>query len=77
MAGAGDGRINAPMPGRVLAVDVAAGQSVAAGDRLLVLEAMKMEHRITARAAGVVQAVHIATGDQVADGMLLVEIGAA
>jgi 3-methylcrotonyl-CoA carboxylase alpha subunit len=77
VAGAGDGRINAPMPGRVLAVDVAAGQSVAAGDRLLVLEAMKMEHRITARAAGVVQAVHVATGDQVADGMLLVEIGAA
>jgi 3-methylcrotonyl-CoA carboxylase alpha subunit len=76
VAGAGDGRINAPMPGRVLAVDVIAGQSVAAGDRLLVLEAMKMEHRITARAAGTVQAVHVATGDQVADGMLLVEIGA-
>jgi 3-methylcrotonyl-CoA carboxylase alpha subunit len=76
VAGAGDGRVNAPMPGRVLAVDVMAGQSVAAGDRLLVLEAMKMEHRITARAAGTVQAVHVATGDQVADGMLLVEIGA-
>ena len=74
-AAAGDGRITAPMPGRVLAVDVTPGQSVVAGDRLLVLEAMKMEHRITARAAGVVQAVHIATGDQVADGMLLVEIG--
>ncbi len=76
-AGPGDGRVIAPMPGRVLAVDVISGQHVAAGDRLLVLEAMKMEHRITARAAGVVQAVHIATGDQVADGMLLVEIGAA
>jgi 3-methylcrotonyl-CoA carboxylase alpha subunit len=76
VAGAGDGRIHAPMPGRLLAVDVMAGQSVAAGDRLLVLEAMKMEHRIIARAAGTVQAVHVATGDQVADGMLLVEIGA-
>ena len=75
-AGPGDGRIIAPMPGRVLAVDVAAGQSVAAGDRLLVLEAMKMEHRITARAAGVVTAINVAAGDQVADGMLLVEIGA-
>jgi 3-methylcrotonyl-CoA carboxylase alpha subunit len=64
------------MPGRVLAVDVIAGQSVAAGERLLVLEAMKMEHRITARASGTVQAVHVATGDQVADGMLLVEISA-
>jgi 3-methylcrotonyl-CoA carboxylase alpha subunit len=76
VAGASDGLINAPMPGRVLAVDIVIGQSVAAGDRLLVLEAMKMEHRITARAAGVVGAVHIAIGDQVADGMLLVEIGA-
>ncbi len=75
VAGGGDGRIMAPMPGRVLAVDVAAGQTVAEGDRLLVLEAMKMEHRLTARAAGTVMAVHIAAGDQVADGMLLVEIG--
>jgi 3-methylcrotonyl-CoA carboxylase alpha subunit len=74
-AGPGDGRIIAPMPGRVLAVDVTAGQGVAAGDRLLVLEAMKMEHRITARAAGVVTAINVAAGDQVADGMLLVEIG--
>jgi 3-methylcrotonyl-CoA carboxylase alpha subunit len=39
-----------------------------------VLEAMKMEHRIAARAAGTVGAVNVATGDQVADGMLLVEI---
>jgi 3-methylcrotonyl-CoA carboxylase alpha subunit len=74
VAGAGDGRINAPMPGRVLAVDVSPGQSVAAGDRLLVLEAMKMEHRITARSGGVVATVNVAVGDQVADGMLLVEI---
>jgi 3-methylcrotonyl-CoA carboxylase alpha subunit len=48
---------------------------VAEGDRLLVLEAMKMEHRLTARAGGTVLAVHVATGDQVADGMTLVEIG--
>ena len=76
VAGLSDGRINAPMPGRVLAVDAVVGQVVAAGDRLLVLEAMKMEHRIVARAAGTIGAVHIAVGDQVADGMLLVEIGA-
>ena len=73
--GGGDGRINAPMPGRVLAVDVAPGQAVAEGDRLLVLEAMKMEHRLIARAGGTVLAVHVATGDQVSDGMCLVEIG--
>jgi 3-methylcrotonyl-CoA carboxylase alpha subunit len=63
------------MPGRVLAVDVAPGQAVAAGDRLLVLEAMKMEHRLSAPIDGIIGAVHIATGDQVADGMCLVEIG--
>jgi 3-methylcrotonyl-CoA carboxylase alpha subunit len=76
-AGTGGGRISAPMPGRVLAVDVSPGAVVAAGDRLLVLEAMKMEHRITALGPGTVTAVHIATGDQVADGMVLVEIGTA
>ena len=75
VAGASDGRIIAPMPGRVLEVDVKIGDIVEAGDRLLVLEAMKMEHRIMARAAGSISAVHIAAGDQVADGMLLVEIG--
>ena len=75
-AGPSDGRIIAPMPGRVLAVDVKPGDIVAAGDRLLVLEAMKMEHRITARAAGVVSAVNVAEGDQIADGMLVVEITA-
>ncbi|WP_328799177.1 acetyl-CoA carboxylase biotin carboxyl carrier protein subunit, partial [Sandarakinorhabdus rubra] len=74
-AGGGDGRINAPMPGRVLAVDVIPGQAVAEGDRLLVLEAMKMEHRLTARGGGTITAVHVAVGDQVADGMTLVEIG--
>ncbi len=74
-SGGGDGRVLAPMPGRVLSVDIAVGQAVAEGDRLLVLEAMKMEHRLVARTAGTVQAVHIALGDQVNDGMLLVEIG--
>jgi len=71
---ASDARVTAPMPGRVLALDVAVGDSVAIGDRLLVLEAMKMEHRLSAKLAGTIAAVHIAAGDQVADGMLLVEI---
>jgi len=73
--GGGDGKVKAPMPGRVLSVDITPGQAVAEGERLLVLEAMKMEHRLTARAGGTVLAVHVATGDQVADGMTLVEIG--
>jgi biotin carboxyl carrier protein len=62
------------MPGRVLALDVKLGDVVAVGDRLLVLEAMKMEHRLTARMAGTVIAVNIAEGDQVSDGGLLIEL---
>ena len=50
--------------------------SVAVGDRLLVLEAMKMEHRLIAKLAGTVRTVHVTEGDQVGDGMVLVEIGA-
>ena len=69
-----DGRIRAPMPGRVLALDAVVGNTVAAGARLLVLEAMKMEHRLTAPAAGTVRAVHIGEGDQVGDGAVLVEL---
>jgi 3-methylcrotonyl-CoA carboxylase alpha subunit len=62
------------MPGRVLGVNVKPGQTVAAGDRLLVLEAMKMENRISAPVAGIVARVAVAEGDQIADGALLVEI---
>jgi 3-methylcrotonyl-CoA carboxylase alpha subunit len=72
----GDGRVIAPMPGRVLALDVSIGAQVAVGERLLVLEAMKMEHRLVAKVAGVVTAVHVAEGDQVGDGTVLVEIEA-
>jgi 3-methylcrotonyl-CoA carboxylase alpha subunit len=73
-APAGSGRVTAPMPGRVLGVNVKPGQTVAAGDRLLVLEAMKMENRISAPVAGIVARVAVAEGDQIADGALLVEI---
>ena len=66
------GGLTAPMPGKVLAVPVAAGDAVVAGQLLLVLEAMKMEHRITAPADGRVQAVKVAVGEQVAHGALLI-----
>ncbi|WP_121118371.1 acetyl/propionyl/methylcrotonyl-CoA carboxylase subunit alpha [Croceibacterium ferulae] len=62
---AGDGAILAPMPGRVIAVDVAEGQAVTAGQRLLVLEAMKMEHALTAPVDGIVTDLQVATGAQV------------
>ncbi|MCW8952606.1 MAG: hypothetical protein OQK23_07795 [Rhodospirillales bacterium] len=56
------------MPGKVVAVMVKEGQKVEQGVQLLVLEAMKMEHTITAPADGTVAAIHFAAGDQVDDG---------
>ena len=67
-------QIVAPMPGKVLQVLVRAGQQVAAGDGLLILEAMKMEHRMTAEAPATVRAVHVADGQMVDAGTVLVEL---
>ena len=64
-AAAGSGAILAPMPGKVIAVDVAEGDRVAAGQRLMVLEAMKMEHALTAPFDGTVTKLSAATGGQV------------
>jgi 3-methylcrotonyl-CoA carboxylase alpha subunit len=64
-ASAADGGIIAPMPGKVIAVDVAEGQAVTAGQRLMVLEAMKMEHALTAPFDGVVEGLAVSAGSQV------------
>ena len=64
-ASAADGAIIAPMPGKVIAVDVAEGQTVTAGQRLMVLEAMKMEHALTAPFDGVVEGLAVSAGGQV------------
>ena len=64
-ASAADGAIIAPMPGKVIAVDVAEGQAVTAGQRLMVLEAMKMEHALTAPFDGVVEGLEVSAGSQV------------
>ncbi|HEY5336534.1 MAG TPA: biotin carboxylase N-terminal domain-containing protein, partial [Mycobacteriales bacterium] len=66
------GGLVAPMPGTVVSVHVAPGDAVEDGALLVVLEAMKMEHRVTAPQAGVVGDVHVAVGSQVAGGDLLV-----
>ncbi|MEO6432534.1 MAG: biotin carboxylase N-terminal domain-containing protein [Sphingomicrobium sp.] len=73
-AAAGDGAIIAPMPGKVTAVEVAAGDSVIRGQRLLTLEAMKMEHGLTAPFDGVVAQLNAAAGQQVAVDAILVRI---
>jgi 3-methylcrotonyl-CoA carboxylase alpha subunit len=70
----GSGLTLSPMPGLVKAVHVAPGQKVAAGDRLAVLEAMKMEHTLTAARDGVVAEVLAAAGQQVEAGAALVRL---
>jgi acetyl/propionyl-CoA carboxylase alpha subunit len=69
------GALEAPMPGRVIAVRVAPGQRVDRGQELLVVEAMKMENALRAPRDGIVRAVHAKAGDMVAPGVALVEIG--
>ena len=68
------GGLTAPMPGKVLEVLVSEGQSVSAGATLMVLEAMKMEHRIVAASDGTVSAIHYGVGDQVEQGVALLAL---
>ncbi len=72
--GAADGGILSPMPGRIIAVAVTEGQAVSAGQPLVTLEAMKMEHVLTAPFDGVVTDLKAETGGQVAEGIALVRI---
>jgi 3-methylcrotonyl-CoA carboxylase alpha subunit len=71
---AADGAILSPMPGRIIAVEVAAGDSVSKGQKLVTLEAMKMEHTLTAPFAGVVAELSAAEGAQVSEGVLLARV---
>jgi 3-methylcrotonyl-CoA carboxylase alpha subunit len=71
---AADGAILSPMPGRIIAVDVAAGDSVVKGQKLVTLEAMKMEHSLVAPFDGIVQDLAAAVGGQVSEGATLARI---
>jgi len=74
---AAEGRLTAPMPGKVIAFHVKAGDTVDAGQALAVMEAMKMEHTITAPRAGTVTELMYAVGDQVAEGGELLRLSEA
>ncbi|AOF94563.1 acetyl/propionyl/methylcrotonyl-CoA carboxylase subunit alpha [Sphingobium sp. RAC03] len=71
---ASDGAILSPMPGRIIAVAVAAGDAVVKGQKLLTLEAMKMEHSLIAPFDGTVAELNAAEGGQVSEGVLLAKI---
>ena len=72
-AAEGDGAITSPMPGIVIAIDAESGTEVAEGQAVLVIEAMKMEHTLTAAVAGTVT-VHVAVGDKVESGAVLADV---
>ena len=73
-AAAGPAPLVAPMPGLIVRVNVAVGDQVAAGQGLVVVEAMKMENELRAASAGTVRAVHAVPGSAVNKGAVLVEL---
>ncbi len=77
VANGGDGKVRAAMNGRVVAVLVKPGEKVTAGQPVMTLEAMKMEHVHTADVAGTVSTIDVAEGEQVTTGKIVVEIEAA
>jgi 3-methylcrotonyl-CoA carboxylase alpha subunit len=76
-ASASSGGLTTPLPGVVSAVAVREGQAVAAGEVLMVIEAMKMEHSITAPYDGVVSGIHFGPGDRVPEGSELLALSRA
>ena len=71
---AGPGDVTTPMPGRIVKVLVTNGTQVVVGDPVLVIEAMKMENRVTAPIDGTVKAIHVKEGDQVNSDETLIQI---
>ncbi|MDP3058942.1 MAG: biotin/lipoyl-containing protein [bacterium] len=69
------GSVTAPMPGTILEVKVKVGDSVKAGQAILILEAMKMENEIAASVTGVVKEIHVSKGTSVNPGDILATIG--
>ena len=74
-AGAGKTTIHSPLPGIIISIDVKEGQAVRRGQKVAVIEAMKMENDILAECDGTVTAVHARKGDSVLEGADIVSIG--
>ena len=72
-AGAGNA-LKAPLPGTITAINVKVGDTVAVGDVVVVLEAMKMQNNIEAESAGTVTAINVNPGDSVMEGSVLIMI---
>jgi len=72
--GSGSGKVTVPMQGTIVKVNVEVGQSVEAGDTVVILEAMKMENTVNAEKSGVVTSINVKTGDSVSAGDVVVEI---
>lgn len=66
-------KLNSPMPGLVLEVDVAVGESVEKGQKLLILEAMKMENVLKSHGSGIIKSILVKKGDSVEKSQLLIE----
>ncbi len=75
VAAAGETAVQSPLPGVILDIKVAVGDSVSAGQTLIVLEAMKMENNIDSSVSGVVKSIKTRIGDSVLEGDLLITIG--
>ncbi len=72
----GAGFVKSPLPGVILGVFVREGDTVKIGDKLILLEAMKMENNINADKSGVIKAIKVKQGESVLEGDVLIEIGA-
>lgn len=72
-AGAGE-KVNSPLPGVIVEVSVKEGQAVKSGDKVAVLEAMKMENEISAPKDGTITAIHVNKGDSILEGAPIVTI---
>ena len=69
-----DGVVRSPMPGRILSVNISAGDTVKKGQPIFILESMKMENTIASSIDGIVTSVHVAVSDSVQHGQTLAEI---